>query len=282
MDKETQKTFLRSIEKSYRYLADILITQGRFVEAQRILNLFKDQQFFDYNQNSNQSIKQIIQSPRESENAVRYQQTSEQIGIIGQQIEDLKKIIGISRPTTEQTTQMQKLEQSLKSATDDFFNFLKQAEVEFSKPADEQIKPAKFPIPAKCKLLCVISNKQTGQKTVAVYTFVGKENFRALIISPDEIKAVSFPIKRTELNEKALKLWALLQSDKYDTTVLSKQIYETVFAPSKQNCRRIRRRLCGRWTAICGICRWRLCLTGSGFWSNDIITLISHAPTPSV
>ena len=174
LDKETQKTFLRSIEKAYRYLADILITQERFVEAQRILNLFKDQQFFDYNQNSNQSIKQIIQSPRESENAVRYQQTSEQIGIIGQQIEDLKKIIGISRPTTEQTTQMQKLEQSLKSATDDFFNFLKQAEVDFSKPADAKDKTGEIPDTREMQTALRNLNKQTGQKTVAIYTLVGK------------------------------------------------------------------------------------------------------------
>ena len=34
---------------------------------------------------------------------------------------------------------------------------------------------------------------------------------------------------------------------------------------SKRSCRRIRRRLCGRWTAICGICRWRHFLTAKQF-----------------
>ena len=51
LDKNIQQTYLKSIENAYRRLADALLAQGRFSEAQQILNLFKDQQYFDFNSN---------------------------------------------------------------------------------------------------------------------------------------------------------------------------------------------------------------------------------------
>jgi len=50
LDKNIQQTFLKSIEKIYRRLADALIAQERYAEAQQTLNSFKDQQFFDFSQ----------------------------------------------------------------------------------------------------------------------------------------------------------------------------------------------------------------------------------------
>jgi CHAT domain-containing protein/tetratricopeptide (TPR) repeat protein len=229
--KENQQTYLKSINPAYRKLTDIFITEGRFAEAQQTLNLFKDQQFFDFNRNPNEPIKQLTQTPRETEFSLRYHKSSEQVGKIGSEFDELKRTIGTRQSTADETTQLQKLESNLKTATDDFLAVLKQAETEFSKPADDNDKVGEIADTREMQTALRTLNEQTGQKTVAVYTLVGEDNFRALIVSPDAIKAVSSPIKGTELNTKALKLWGLLQSPNYDTTVLSKQIYEAVFKP---------------------------------------------------
>ena len=231
MDKETQKIYLKSVELTYRRLADILTAQGRTTEALQVLNLLKDQQFFDFNRNPNEPIKQLGQTPRETALELRFQQSSEKINEFGEEIADLNRKIGTRQPTLDETAQLQELETDLKTASDEFLVVLKQAQIEFSKPADEKDKVGIVPDEVEMETALRNLNQQTGQKTVAVYTLVGEDNFRALIVSPDGIKAVSSPIKATELNDKALKLWSLLQSDKYDTTVLSKQIYDVVFAP---------------------------------------------------
>jgi CHAT domain-containing protein/tetratricopeptide (TPR) repeat protein len=48
LDRSAQKTFLTSKETAYRRLAELLIDDGRLAEAQGLLHLLKDQQFFDF------------------------------------------------------------------------------------------------------------------------------------------------------------------------------------------------------------------------------------------
>ncbi len=71
----------------------------------------------------------------------------------------------------------------------------------------------------------------TKQKTVAVYTLVGEDNYRALVITPDTISSVSTPIKGKALNGKAQQLWRLLRTPEYDPQPAAKEIYDIVFAP---------------------------------------------------
>ncbi len=230
-DKETQRTYLKTVESTYRLFTEILIAAGRLPEAQQVLNAFKDQQFFDFNRNPNEPIKRITQTPRETESVARYQQSIEQIDKISFEFNELKRRIGTRQLGADETAQLQKLESELKTATDAFLAVLKQAEAEFSKLADEKDRVGEISDTVEMQKALRDLNRQTGQKAVAVYTLVGEDNFRALIVSPDGIKAVSTPISATELNKKALKLWGLLQSERYDPTILSEQIYDVVLKP---------------------------------------------------
>jgi len=48
LGKETQKTYIASLAGSYRALADLLIQAGRFDEAQQVLGMLKEEEFFDF------------------------------------------------------------------------------------------------------------------------------------------------------------------------------------------------------------------------------------------
>ena len=48
LDKETQKTYLKSVEPTYRRLADILIAQGCIAEAEQVLGMLKEEEYFSY------------------------------------------------------------------------------------------------------------------------------------------------------------------------------------------------------------------------------------------
>src|SRR6185503_5212067 len=74
-------------------------------------------------------------------------------------------------------------------------------------------------------------SQSTGQKAVAVYTFVGDQRFCALVITADNITVASQAFKGDVLNQKALQLWGLLQSDKYDPRPLAQELYSVIFKP---------------------------------------------------
>ena len=231
LDKETQQRFLQKVSDSYRYLANLLIANGRFSEAQQALNLFKDQQFFDFDRGPSQMVKHLFKTRREVDLAARFESVIEKLGNINAQFDNLIGSVGSRQPSSDEIQSYRRLEDHKKVSTAEYRALLKQAEGAFASPADENDKIGRISDTVEMQTELGNLNQQTGQKAVAVYTLVGENDFRALIVSPDGIKAFSTPVKGTELNDKVLKLWVLLQSDKYDTTVLSRQIYDHVFAP---------------------------------------------------
>ncbi|MGB7922028.1 MAG: CHAT domain-containing protein [Pyrinomonadaceae bacterium] len=230
LDKDVQKTYLKSVEQTYRGLAELLITQGRAAEAQQVLNALKDQQFFDFDQTQFRQLKLLTPTPREAEFVVRYEKTSDTLGASGGKVEDLKLKFSNRQPNDEEARQLRQLEAQLKTAADEFSAFLKQAETEFSKAIDKKDR-VDVPDTLEMQTALLGLNRETGQKVVAVYTIVGKEKFHTLLVTADRITSISSVIKSDELNNKARQLWGLLQSADYNPTVLSKELYNAIFKP---------------------------------------------------
>jgi CHAT domain-containing protein len=135
------------------------------------------------------------------------------------------------QPNVDEAAQRQQLEAQLKSASDEFLAFLKQAETEFSQPPSENDRADEIADTRKLQTALGQLKEQTGQNAVAIYTLVGADTYRALVITPNNIAAASQPVKGEALNEKSLQLWALLQSVRYDPAPLPQELYTTVFKP---------------------------------------------------
>lgn len=228
---ETQKTFLKSIEFTYRTLVELLIEQNRLGEAQQILNSFKDQQFFDFNRAAEKPFQPLSPTLRETDLAARYEKASEAVSKADFEIEEIKRKIANRQPTTEEAAQLRKAENNLKTVSDEFTAVLKQAETDFSKPADEKDKAGDISDLRQMQAALRDISQSTGQKTVAVYQLIGEENFHLLLITPEDIKKISAPAKNANLQKRALKFWSLLQSPAYDPTKLGKELYDTIFKP---------------------------------------------------
>lgn len=228
-DKETQKAFLKSIENSYRLLAEILFEQNRVDEALQVLNAFKDQQFFDFE--FSKQIAPLSLTARETEFAARFVKANEEIAALDLQSENLKNLIGNRPPNTAETNRLNDLKALSKTAANEFLAVLRQAEAEFSKPADEKDKIPKTADLCEMQATLREISQQTEQPTAAVYQLVGRENFHSLVITSDDIKSVSTPIKNADLQKRALEFWALLQSPIYDPNKLGLELYNAIFQP---------------------------------------------------
>lgn len=254
LDKEIQKTYLKSVEYNYRTLSEILIQQNRLEEAQQTLNAFKDEQLFDFEQAKEKKKNPLNLTLRETDYLSRYEKVAEPLGIFSRELEELKQEIGNRQPSVTETKELSRLETQIKNITDEFTKVLKQAEIEFSKPKDEKDKIGEIPDLRDMQTALREISANTKQKAVAIYQLVGEEDFHLLVITADEIRKTSTPVKNSVankivvmtmdeikevstmvtnyiVNEKALDFWALLQSPVYNPNVVGKELYDVVFKP---------------------------------------------------
>jgi CHAT domain-containing protein/Tfp pilus assembly protein PilF len=231
LDKDWQKSFLRSVDDNHRLLSDLLIAQDRLQEAHQVLNLFKDQEFFDFNREIKKEASLLTLTPREMALTKRYEEIAARLQIAYEQLSEAKLKIGGRQPSTEEAAQLQQVEAQFKSTSNEFRNFGQEAEGEFKQPLSARDKVGKIADTLELQTALRELKRQTGQNAVAVYTLAGPKNFRSLIISSDRINAVSQAAKRDDVETKALQLWGLLQSDQYDPRPLSAELYSVVFKP---------------------------------------------------
>lgn len=232
LNSATQKSFLRTIKSPYQYLIEMLIDERQFESAVQVLNLYQDQQFFDFNRDTHSSVRQTALSLREEEFINRYETISERVGQIGAQVEELKRQKNLRQLSETELAQLQKLEADLQTASDEFLVLLSDAAGEFTGTPDAKDKVPAIRDVTEMQAALRELGATTKQKTVALYTFIGRDAFYIVLISPDgEATAFKSLISGDELNKKILEFHAILQATVYDTRLLGKELYELIFKP---------------------------------------------------
>ena len=239
LDHETQKAFLRSVQSRYQRLGELLIQQGQLEQAIHVLNLYQDQQFFDFDRAGNPAVQQAVLSSREQEFSQRYKNTTNKIAQIRIQLEELKRQIVDSQPTEKATKQISKLEVELKTETDVFLTFLNDAEREFGKSPDEKDKVLTMSDVADMQTVLNELSTATKQNTATLYTLIGVDAFHIILMTRDgKVKEFNSPIKAGDLNKKILQFYAILQSPRYDPRPRGKELYDIIFKPVEAELRK--------------------------------------------
>ncbi|MGH9967542.1 MAG: CHAT domain-containing tetratricopeptide repeat protein, partial [Pyrinomonadaceae bacterium] len=217
---EVQKSFLRMREDPYRLLANILISEGRLSEAHQVINLFKDQQFLDFQ--TQKHALPLTLSKREELLAERYDKA------LAKAIRELTKT---KRQTVDEVARAKEIEEQWRNDSPEFLAFLRGVERDLTGPASDSDEVAGIADTLDLQTSLRQLNKQTGQNAVAVYTLIDEDSYRALVITPENISTVTRRVKENSLNEKSLQLWALLQTARYDPVPLARDLYATIFKP---------------------------------------------------
>jgi CHAT domain-containing protein len=157
----------------------------------------------------------------------RYEQTTNRYGAVGQKVAEIRRKLGKRQPASNEVLEIKRLETDLESSGREFTAFLNDLENDAAWSTSEK----QIEIPDLIRFQQSLSElgRQTRQVIIAVYTLRGEETFRALIISPTGIAAASQPMKLETLDDKALQLWGLMQSENYDPRPLAQELYLKVF-----------------------------------------------------
>ena len=235
LDKNTRGTFLKSVEHVYQQLAEILISEGRFNEAQKVLALLKEEEYFEYVRRDSNEIKNLKAradlKADEQKLIERYNQLSERLTDIGtefQKLDEKKRRLpeGASLPAEEQK-RYDELNAMLTDANAAFRLFLeKELVAELGQTVKKEIEIDR-----------ALQNKlrQWGEGTVAIYTLTGENRYRLILTTPTVQKAGKTEIKAADLNKKIFAFREILQNPNLDPRPAGKELYDILIKPIERD-----------------------------------------------
>jgi CHAT domain-containing protein/uncharacterized protein HemY len=220
LPQEQQKSYTETVASTYRGLANLLLGQGRILEAQQVLELLKLQEIRDYTRNAKASNQT---------SGIDLNSTEEQI------IKTHGSLIAFGQKVTEcrktQCSELSQLNDQLQALTTQYnqsIATLKQI-IANRRAADEKVlDPNDFGRKAR-----EIIAAQPG--TVLIYPFVVEDKTWLLLAAEGGVlKSVEVPVSRKQLGETVLKFRQLLQrptSNIQELKATSKQLYDWLIKP---------------------------------------------------
>jgi CHAT domain-containing protein/tetratricopeptide (TPR) repeat protein len=224
---ESRKSFFESKQDTYRHLADILVSQGRLVEAQQVLNLLKEQEFFDYirrNELAAGPSGRADLTSEESEWAERYRAGSETLVAKGTEMEELRERIK-KQPAladaVDTQRQMQELQKDLEAGNRAFQQFLGELQRHFA--AKPETGSAAIDLRDTEALKSDLGDLKHG--SVAIYTLVTPDRYVAILITPRVQRAYETKIKSGDLNQKILDFRGAIENPNSDPLPVAQELY---------------------------------------------------------
>ena len=227
LERESQQSFLKSKEDTYRALADLLISEGRLPEAEQVMNMLKEEEYFEYIQrdaaNAPQNRKAQL-TPEEAALEKRYREIADRVAELGT---ERGTLVDKRNRTPEDEQRLAKLDADLVVAGNAFQSFLSHLESELGASAEAGSKI--FAMRESQGLMEDL--RELGKGTVALYTLVGEDKYRVILTTPDFQKGYEYPIKSADLNRKVLEFREALQSPKTDPLPLAQELYKILIGP---------------------------------------------------
>jgi CHAT domain-containing protein/Tfp pilus assembly protein PilF len=229
LEKEAQHSFLTSREKTYRDLADILISQGRLLEAQQVLDLLKNEEYFDFIRRDERHAASlatpVVFTKKEGELNREYEKNISTVTAVG---DDWAALRAKPSRTPEEEKQLAELTGKLKVANQTWNKFLNDLSAELAKSTQPQTTVENLQENASALQRVV---RQLGSGTVALYTLVGEEKYHVILVTPTVQLAREYPIKSADLNKKVAAFRDALLDPDSEPVPQARDLYKILVAP---------------------------------------------------
>ena len=234
LDRNSQKIFLTNVVGTYRRLADLLISQGRFAEAQAVLDLLKEDEYGQLTRSGETS--DTVPYSKAEEDAIK---VIENLATLGRRRTELEKL----------QTERGNLSAVEQKELDEIYAGIEKANKELQKAlealknAEPTAKEKLAEIESQQNLTATLEDlsRETGAGAVALYTVVGTEEIKdasgkadtkskfgwVVLVTPKESKA--YPIDVAELEETVFAFRGGLSSTVYNPEPLAKKLYDKIF-----------------------------------------------------
>jgi CHAT domain-containing protein len=229
LDREAQRSFIRSRANTYEQLADLLIARDRLLEAQQILGLLKEEEYFEYVRRDGAEASGLngraAMNSAESDLEKRYQQISEALPELARRRGELE----LKKPnlTADEALQLDKINSDLSVADEAFQKFVGEMSGEL---ADAQRGDGPF-ITGEDSQGIIEDLKRLGPGVAAVYTSVGEDKYRVIVFTKDIKAGREYAIKSEELYKKIFAFRQALETPRGDPRPLAQDLYKILVGP---------------------------------------------------
>jgi CHAT domain-containing protein len=213
LDKESQQSYLKSHEDTYRKLADLLISQGRLAEAEKVLELLKEEEFNRFIRRNGPPDPKIGLTRTEAEAAKITDQLASLASERGPLLARIEK-------KTASDLDRQKLD-LIETAITEANKQIKLVLAEVAKASHDD----KIVIQQSQSMMQ--SLRKLGPGAVALYTVVTAEKGWVILTTADFRRA--YPINTTGLNKTISDFRLTLKTDRYDPIPLAQKLYTALF-----------------------------------------------------
>jgi CHAT domain-containing protein/Tfp pilus assembly protein PilF len=198
LDKTLHQTFLSTIEDLYRTLADLLISQGRIGEAERVLEMLKEEEYFKYLRRDRDvaSAMRLRSDLTEKEKKAldEYSRLADQMAALGSELDKLdgERLRLPENASFSQQLRYDELKTQLASAIKTFEVFNRQLADEFGK-ANVRVKELESGLQADLK-------NWKAENAVIISTIASEERLHLIVTTPTIQIPHTVNIKAAELN----------------------------------------------------------------------------------
>lgn len=229
-----QKSFLNKKEFVYQNLANLLIDQGRIPEAEQVMTMLKEEEFFDFiRRDSTNDIRKTKASytKAEQEWLKNYQKINQNLMTLAEELESLEK-----KETLDPAEQRRvaELEAELEKAEDAFIGIIDGLDDYF---ANSTATKAMAHGNRNLDLVAAHQDQlaQLGHGAVLIHTVTTKGKLHLLLTTPEVSLVRLSEISAPELNRLVKQFRQVLQNPKADPLPIAQKLYNILVKPIEQD-----------------------------------------------
>ena len=228
LPKQQQESYTKTVADTYRYLANLLISQDRILEAQQVLDLLKVQELNDYLTQVRGSNQKLVILKPEEEILKKYNQLQTSAIALGQELTKLYKI----PENTRTQAQKQRIAELVKLQAE-----LNKQFNEFGQSKDvvaqlDQLSRQAQKMAVDLSDLDGLRDDLKRLNAVMLYPLILEDRLELIVTTPDSPPLRrTVNVKRSELNQVITEFRQALQNPGSDAKTPAKKLYSWLIKP---------------------------------------------------
>jgi CHAT domain-containing protein/Tfp pilus assembly protein PilF len=228
LPKETQETYTKTVEYTYRNLADLLLKADRVLEAQQVLDLLKVQELNNYLNNVRGGTQELYVLPPETEILNKFGALQTSAIELGQKLTTLRVIPETSR-TQSQQQEIDRLVQLQDELNQQFNQFRDRPDIQKLLTA---LTPKVLRQTVDTSRLDALRDDLKKLNAVLIYPLILDERLELIITTPDSPPLRrTVNVKREELNTAIKDFRTALQDPSQDPKPIAQKLYNWLIKP---------------------------------------------------
>ncbi len=239
--RETQQAFTNSVSDTYHSLANLLIDQERLPEAEQVLAMLKEQEYFDFvRRDASADARETKANYNRSEApwAARYAEIGGHLITLARERDELTRIHSDFR-TPEQKARITQLNQDLNVGAAEVFNFLDEMKRSFQQQGgNKAVEFGEKELESLKMMQGVLASLH--HDPVLIHYLVTPEHVRILLTVPSNPATPNTPgvqvhrdstISKTELYDLIQRYRDVLTNPHQDPLPLAQKLYQALILP---------------------------------------------------